>query len=97
MYRGGGYISVFSINVMSSGSDQISGRMLKFTAASIAKLFDQSFSTGCFPVMWKQSNIVPISKSGDKASPANYRPVSLLPILSKLLERHIVNFLLQHR
>ena len=38
----------------------------------------------------------PIPKSGDKASPANYRPVSLLSILSKRLERHIVNLLLQH-
>ena len=44
----------------------------------------------------KRSNIVPIPKSGDKASPANCRPVSLLPILSKPLEKHIVNHLLQH-
>ena len=55
-------------------------RMLKFTAASIAapvtKLFNQSISTGCFPVTWKQWNVVPIPKFSDKASPANYRPVS---------------------
>ena len=54
--------------------------MLKFTAASIVavtKLLNQSMLTGCFPVMWKRSNIVPISKSGDKASPANCRPASL--------------------
>ena len=93
--------STQSINVCkASGPDQVSGRMLKFTAASIAapvtKLFNQSLSTGCFPVTWKRSNIVPIPKSGDKASPANYRPVSLLPILSKLLERHIMSLLLQH-
>ena len=80
-----------------SGPDQFSGRMLKFTAASIAapvtKLFNQSISTGCFPVTWKWSNIVPIPKSGDKASLTNYTPVSLLPILGKPLERHIVNLL----
>ena len=50
-----------------SGPDQISGRILKFTTASIAapvtKLFNQSISTGCFPVTWKQSNIAPIPKS----------------------------------
>ena len=83
-----------------SGQDQISGRMLKATATNIAtpvtKLFNKSISTGCFPTMWKQSNIVPIPKSGDKGNPTNYWPISLLPVLSKLLERHIANLALQH-
>ena len=83
-----------------SGHDKISGSMLKATAASIAapvtELFNKSISTGCFPKMWKRSNLVPIPKSGDKGNPANYRPISLLPVLSKLLERHIANVLLQH-
>jgi len=47
-------------------------------------------------MMWKRSNIVPIPKNGDKTNQAKYRPIFLLPILSKLLERHIVNLLLQH-
>ena len=46
--------------------------------------------------MWKQSNIVPIPKSGDEGNPTNYRPISLLPVLSKLLERHIANLVLLH-
>ena len=46
--------------------------------------------------VWKWSNIVPISKNCDKTNQANYRPIFLLPILSKPLERHIVNLLLQH-
>ena len=82
-----------------SGQDRISGRMLKATAASIAapitKLFNMSILAGCFPTTWKRSNIVPIPKSGDKGNPANYRPISLLPVLSKLLEKHIANLLLQ--
>ena len=77
----------------------MSGRMLKATAASIAapitKLFNMSILAGCFPTTWKRSNIVPIPKSGDKGNPANYRPISLLPVLSKLLEKHIANLLLQ--
>ena len=81
-----------------SGQDQISGRMLKATAASIAapitQLFNKFISTGCFPTTWKQSNIVPIPKCGDKGDPTNYRPISLLPVLSKLLERRIANLLL---
>ena len=83
-----------------SGQDQISGSMLKATATSIVtpvtKLFNKSISTGCFPTMWKQSNIVPIPKSGDKGNPTNYKPILLLPVLSKLLERHIANLVLQH-
>ena len=46
--------------------------------------------TGCFQALWKVSNIVPIPKKGDSASPSNYRPISLLPIL---LEKHIVKLL----
>ena len=46
--------------------------------------------TGCFPALWKVSNIVPIPKKGDSASPSNNRPISLLPILSKVLEKHII-------
>ena len=56
-----------------SGQDQISGRMLKATAASTAtlvtKLFNKSISTGCFPTMWKQSNIVPIPKTVIRIGP----------------------------
>ena len=83
-----------------SGQDQISGRMLKATAANIAapvtKLFNKSISTGCFLTKWKQSNIVPIPKGGDKSDATNYRPISLLPVLSKLLERHVADQLMQH-
>ena len=40
--------------------------------------------------MWKQGNLVPIFKRGDKSIPANYCPVSLLSNLGKILERIIV-------
>jgi len=52
------------------------------SGAPVTKLFNQSILTGCFPVMWKRSYIVPIPKNGDKTNPANYKPISLLPILS---------------
>ena len=84
----------------SSGPDGISARMLKSVAQSIApsvtRLVNQSIQSGCFPVFWKVSNIVPIPKSGDNTNPRNYRPISLLSILSKLLERHVQHFLLSH-
>ena len=90
-----------AINISkASGPDNISGRMLKSTAISIApsitKIFNQSISTGTFPHAWKQSNVVPIPKSTNKGSPTNYRPISLLPVLSKLLERHICSLVTSH-
>ena len=65
-------------------------------APSVARLVNQSVKSGCFPVLWKVSNIVPIPKSGDSTSPCNYRPISLLSIISKLLKRHVQNLLKDH-
>lgn len=46
--------------------------------------------------MWKKSVIVSIPKSSDASTPANYRRISLLPLLSKLLERHIYELILHY-
>ena len=76
-----------------TGSDNISGHMLKATARSLApsltQLFNLSISLGTFPTMWKMTRVVPIPKSSDRHSPSGYRPISLLPIVGKLLEKHI--------
>ena len=82
----------------STGPDGISARMLKLSASSIAApltlIFNQSISSGIFPSDWKNSNIVPIPKSkSPSSSPSDYRPISLLPIISKVLERHVFNYL----
>ena len=45
------------------------------------------------PDSWKFSLIVPIPKSGDPSNPNNYRPIFLLPIVSKLLEKHMCDLL----
>ena len=84
-----------------SGLDGISGRMLKSTAPSIApslaKLFNLSISNGRFPKVWKEARIVPIPKSStNKNSPSGYRPISLLSIVSKLLERHYHALICEH-
>ena len=84
----------------SSGADGISVVMLKRTAHAIAPslktLFNLSLKTGVFPRDWKLARVVPVPESGAKNNPANYRPISLLPIISKVLERHVSNIIKDH-
>ena len=69
--------------------------MLKICGSAIYKplaiIFKQCVDTGIFPSEWKKGNIVPIHKKGDKQTLKNYRPVSLLPICGKILERLMFN------
>ena len=69
--------------------------MLKLCDKSIFKtlsiLFKSCLTQGIFPSKWKKTNVVPIHKKNDKQCVTNYRPVSLLPICSKGLERIIYN------
>ena len=83
-----------------TGADGITAQMLKATGTSIVKsitkLFNLSLKTGIFPTDWKFARVVPIPKTGNPESPSNYRPISILPIISKLLEKHVHNLLYQH-
>ena len=75
------------------GPDGISPHVLKLTAKTISKpltnLFNVSLQRGIFPNIWKQANVIPIFKKGDKSSPDNYRPVSLLSSVGKVMEKCI--------
>ena len=57
----------------------------------MSALFDLSFTTGKVAVEGKQALVIPVLKSGDSASPTNYRPISLLSIVSKVQERLVFN------
>ena len=65
-----------------------------------AHIFNQSFLTGTVPDNMKIAKIVPIFKSGNEKMLNNYRPISILPAFSKLLEKlvcnRLVNFLETH-
>ena len=82
----------------SMGPDNISGRVLKECAISTAYplhlLFNLSFKTGSLPADWKLAHIVPIHKKGDKDDIENYRPISLISIISKVFEKCIRDELL---
>ena len=53
----------------------------------LANLFNESFSNGIIPDVLKVASVTPIFKGGSKLDVSNYRPVSVLPIISKLLEK----------
>ena len=84
----------------SFGSDSISCYFLKlalpFIENSLACLFNTSLETSQFPDSWKLARVTPIFKEGDKAEKSNYRPISVLPIISRLFEKLVANQLYQH-
>ena len=61
----------------------------KVIAAPLAQLFNYTFLSGSFPASLKIAKIVPIYKSGDKSDVSNYRPISILSPISKILEKLI--------
>ena len=58
-------------------------------APILVKLFNSSVRQGIFPNRFKLARVIPLFKSGSKLLLANYRPISLLPFLSKVLEKLI--------
>ena len=74
-----------------TGPDNIGNTLLKRCAPSIApvltRIFNLSLSIGEFPKSWKIANIVPIHKKGSVHDFKMYRPVSLLPCVSKVFEK----------
>ena len=82
------------------GPDGIPGRILKELAneiaSSLCKLFNQSLSLGVVPTKWKFANVTPVYKKDDPTLVCNYRPISLLCILSKVMERCVFNHCYHH-
>ena len=77
----------------SSGHDGLSLNLLKDIKLELAKpitlIINQSLNTGIFPDKLKIAKITPIHKQNDKTRIDNYRPISLLPAISKIIERAI--------
>jgi hypothetical protein len=89
---------VKSLKNASAGFDGIHSKIIKLTykyfLTPLTHVLDLSIQQGFFPDSMKLAKVVPIYKAGDPMSISNYRPVSILPLFSKLLERLMYNRIL---
>ena len=78
----------------STGVDSVSNKLLKFVKNVISEplsiIINQMLKSGIFPDSLKISNIVPLYKKNDDTNLSNYRPISLLPSISKIFEKFIL-------
>ena len=67
----------------------------------VTELINQSFETGIYPEILKPAKVIPIYKKGDRSEMTNYRPISLLPVIGKIIEKlyfnRLVSFLDQFK
>ena len=79
----------------SPGLDKIPNKLLKTAADVIApswtEIFAKSIYTSIFPNEWQETRVSPIYKNGRKREPSNYRPISLIPTVSKSFEKIVFN------
>ena len=85
----------------STGPDNVPTKLLKLTAILIyeplTKLFNKSLQSGTFPKTWKEASVTPIFKnSGSPSDIRQYRPISLLSCLSKILEKLVYSSIYSH-
>lgn len=76
----------------SSGIDNLDSRILKLVVNSVATpichIFNQCLQSGVHPTLWKEAKIIPLPKDKNKSfTGPNSRPISILPLLSKILEK----------
>ncbi|CAB4007916.1 Hypothetical predicted protein [Paramuricea clavata] len=74
-----------------TGMDKISAKILQVAAPVIApsltEIFNMSIDSDQFPSDWKAARVIPLFKKGQRSMLGNYRPISILPVVSKLMER----------
>jgi hypothetical protein len=83
-----------------AGPDAVPPRLLRqladIIAPALTRIFQTSLDKGAVPKEWRTASVVPIFKKGDKSNAANYRPVSLTAICSKLQEHILCSNIMDH-
>lgn len=78
-----------------TGFDKISAKVLWAAASAIApsltEIFNISMDSNQFPSDWKTARVIPLFKKGQRSVLDNYRPISILPVVSKIMERLLYN------
>ena len=59
-------------------------------------IFNSSFETGIVPAGLKKAKVIPVFKKGQRSSPSNYRPISMLSVFDEFLGR-LMNFLTKYK
>ena len=76
-----------------TGLDQLPSALFKDSANEIAKplthIINLSLNSSLVPTCWKRAKVTPVFKSGSVDDVSNYRPISVLPVLSKIMERAV--------
>ncbi|CAB3994585.1 Hypothetical predicted protein [Paramuricea clavata] len=83
-----------------TGLDKISGKILKaaasFIASSLTYIFNHALISSHFPSEWKVARLLPLFKKGPRNLAENYSPISILPSISKLMERIMYDLLYEY-
>ena len=87
-------------NKKSFGLDEISSQLLKlaspYIAGSLTYIFNLCIEQNVFPSEFQKEKVIPFAKTRDHKNLKDYRPISLLSVLSKLLERHVHKLLVTY-
>lgn len=87
-------------NKYSTGIDDIPITIVKqsfpFICKPLTHIFNSSLISGYFPCKLKTAKVIPLYKKGNASDLTSYRPISLLPIFSKILERLVYNQFLDY-
>ena len=91
---------ITNLKMSSPGWDNFNTKIIKSVYLlflnPLNHIFNLSLKHGVFPDELKMAKVIPLFKTGDKCLVANYRPVSVLPVFSKLLERIMYNRLIKY-
>ena len=84
----------------SFGLDNIDSYIIKLAkielTPAITHIVNLAFKQGKFPSLWKCAKVVPLLKKGEPTEPKNYRPVALLSVTSKIMERLVFNQMISY-